>query len=88
MITSDKIKHAVAGFGITFLVGFAMSSLAIGYCAGLLAGVGKEAYDWISNRIRAKKGLTPKHTVEASDVLFTLVGVAVGTGALLLFYVN
>lgn len=85
---TDKIKHALAGFGITLLVGFSLGSLVLGYCAGFLAGFGKEAYDWYSNRRQVKKGLPKKHDVEVTDVLYTLVGVAIGTGALLLLHVR
>ena len=84
----DKIKHALAGFGITLLTGFALGSLVLGYSAGLLAGLGKEAYDWYSNRRQAKNGLPPKHTIELMDVLYTLVGVAVGVGGLMLLRVS
>lgn len=88
MIAPDKTKHVLAGFGITLLVGFSLGALVFGYCAGLLAGLGKEAFDYIQNRRRIKRGLPPEHSVEAMDVLYTLVGVAIGIGALLLLQVR
>lgn len=62
-LAQDKIKHIVAG-AIIFLSTYAVSSLiGMGYemiaatSAVLIAAIGKEMYDYITNKIAEKKWL-------------------------------
>jgi hypothetical protein len=43
----------------------------------VLAAVGKEALDWLSNQRAIRAGLTPTHGVEWFDALATCAGGAV-----------
>jgi len=79
-LAQDKIKHVIAGAAI-FLITYAVSSLIVmGYemiasiSAVLIAAIGKEMYDYITNKIAEKKWLAPPHHVEFADVVATCVG--------------
>lgn len=79
-LAQDKIKHIVAGAAI-FLITYAVSSLigleytmVIATSAVLIAAIGKEMYDYITNKIAEKKWLAPPHHVEFEDIVATCVG--------------
>ena len=84
----DKVKHTVVCLFITIAVGFTVIGIckwyydaeppkivcgAVGACLALIAGVCKEAIDYISNR-----------KFDFSDLLADLVGAAIGIGLILL----
>ena len=71
MITKDKIQHFLAGFIISAIIGLFNSLL--GLILAILAGVGKEVYDYISNRY-----YQCKHTVDLYDCLATVLGGLIG----------
>ena len=80
-IGTDKIKHAVVCWCITIAVAFAIMGVctwygakppkivcgAVGGCLALIAGVGKEASDYIINR-----------KFDFFDLLADVVGAAIG----------
>jgi hypothetical protein len=79
-LAQDKIKHIVAG-AIIFLITYAVSSLiGMGYemiaatSAVLMAAIGKEMYDYITNKLAEKKWLAPPHHVEFADIVATCAG--------------
>lgn len=86
-IGNDKIKHAVVCLAITIAVAFAIIGVCtwygakppkivcgcVGACLALIAGVGKEASDYISNR-----------KFDFSDLLADVVGAAIGIVLILL----
>lgn len=82
-IPHDKKLHLAAGAAVAVaaLVLGLGETVALGLAA--LAGVGKEVYDWVVNRRRKAKGLTPLHTVDHYDAIVTLVG-----GALIVIAVD
>lgn len=67
-IPYDKALHFGAGVVISALVGILFSPF-YGICAAAIAGVGKEAYDYVS-----VKYLHGSHTVDAFDALVTFAG--------------
>lgn len=83
----DKVKHAVVCLAITIAVAFAIIGVctwygakppkivcgAVGACLALIAGVGKEASDYITNR-----------KFDFSDLLADVVGAAIGIVLILL----
>lgn len=86
-IGTDKIKHAIVCWCITIAVAFAIMGVCtwygaeppkivcglVGACLALIAGVGKEASDYITNR-----------KFDFSDLLADLVGAAIGIILILL----
>lgn len=80
-IGTDKIKHAVVCWCITIAIAFAIMGVctwycakppkivcgAVGACLALIAGVGKEASDYITNR-----------KFDFSDLLADVAGAAIG----------
>lgn len=79
-IAQDKIGHLRAGAAIALIISiagymiFGITDMKYAIFASLVAGAGKEAYDYFDNMRRAKKGLKAQHTVEFADFWFTLVG--------------
>jgi hypothetical protein len=72
-LPADKANHAVYG-ALIFLIGFAITRrMDVSYGLVVLAAVGKEALDWLSNQ-RSEK---PTHGVEWLDALATCAGGAV-----------
>ena len=72
-LPQDKANHALYG-ALIFLIGFAITRrMDVSYGLVVLASVGKEALDWLSNR-RSEK---PTHGVEWLDALATCAGGAV-----------
>ena len=83
----DKVKHAVVCLAITIAVAFAIMGVCtwynanppkivcglVGACFALIAGVGKEASDYITNR-----------KFDFSDLLADVVGAAIGIVLILL----
>ena len=76
----DKSHHAIGGAIIALVVailaslfGYANYANYVGFAAGVLAGIGKEAMDYLANR-RAKY---PIHGVEFYDFLATALGASV-----------
>ena len=80
-IGNDKIKHAAVCLAITIAVAFAIMGVCtwygakppkivcgcVGACLALIAGVGKESADYITNR-----------KFDFSDLLADIVGAAIG----------
>lgn len=62
-IPADKKKHLVAGFFVCAIVSMFFGYI-VGIIAALVAGAGKEAYDYF----------TKKGTPELADFLYTAVG--------------
>ena len=83
MITKDKIQHFLAGFIISAIIGLFNS--IFGLILAILAGVGKEVYDYVSNRY-----YQGKHTVDLYDCLATVLGGLIGYNVVHSFnlYVN
>jgi hypothetical protein len=72
-LPQDKANHAVYG-ALIFLIGFAITRrMDVSYGLVVLAAVGKEVLDWLSNQ-RSEK---PTHGVEWLDALATCAGGAV-----------
>jgi hypothetical protein len=72
-LPQDKANHAIYG-ALIFLIGFAITRrMDVSYGLVVLAAVGKEALDWLSNQ-RSEK---PTHGVEWLDALATCAGGAV-----------
>jgi hypothetical protein len=72
-LPQDKANHAIYG-SLIFLIGFAITRrMDVSYGLVVLAAVGKEALDWLSNQ-RSEK---PTHGVEWLDALATCAGGAV-----------
>jgi hypothetical protein len=72
-LPADKANHAVYG-ALIFLIGFAITRrMDVSYGLVVLAAVGKEALDWLSNQ-RSER---PTHGVEWLDALATCAGGAV-----------
>jgi len=61
-IPRDKLLHLLAGIAITACIG--VYSIHIGVIVGILAGLGKEAYDYVSG----------KGCVEILDAICTILG--------------
>jgi hypothetical protein len=76
-LPADKANHAVYG-ALIFLIGFAITRrMDVSYGLVVLAAVGKEVLDWLSNMRAVKAGLMPTHGVEFLDALTTCAGGAV-----------
>jgi len=72
-LPQDKANHAIYG-ALIFLIGFAITRrMDVSYGLVVLAAVGKEALDWLSNQ-RSER---PTHGVEWFDALATCAGGAV-----------
>ena len=71
MITKDKIQHFLAGFIISTIIGLFNS--IFGLILAILAGIGKEIYDYLSN-----KYFNGKHDVSWYDFIATSLGGIVG----------
>lgn len=84
MIPHDKALHAIAG-ALIFAVVSVLAALAgqretarmWGAGAAVLAGVIKEAWDYVRNRQALKAGLAAPHGVEGSDLAWTAGGALV-----------
>jgi hypothetical protein len=76
-LPADKANHAVYGALICLLALAILRRPDAAYALVVLAAVGKEALDWLSNRRAVKAGLTPTHGVEWLDALATCAGGAV-----------
>lgn len=70
----DKKYHLVAGFVIGLLAALYFSSPLVAVGAAGLAGLAKEIYDYVDNKLRARKGLPPAHDADLRDLTFTLYG--------------
>lgn len=70
----DKIGHFLAGCGISFVFAALTQLLWVGVFLAFMAGLGKEGFDYLSNRLRAKKGLPPNHDVDIADAWATGLG--------------
>lgn len=74
----DKRLHLIAGMGISFLAAFTATIInfpmpfLIGFISGVLAGIGKEAYDYYLFR----KGQHPIG-YDVIDFLYTCLGSAI-----------
>ena len=85
MFAPDKLKHFAAGLMVALfvivawlalgaLVGVPMAALPyVLIVASLVAGVVKEACDYLDNRALAAVGSPPMHTVETLDVFATFL---------------
>ena len=62
-IPADKKKHLIAGFIVCAIVSMLFGYI-VGFVSALVAGAGKEAYDYF----------TKKGTPEIADFLYTAVG--------------
>jgi hypothetical protein len=76
-LPQDKANHAVYGALIFLLALAILRRPDAAYGLVVLAAVGKEALDWLSNQRAVKAGLTPTHGVEWLDALATCAGGAV-----------
>ena len=65
----DKLFHLIAGAVIALFFAFAFNNPAVTFFSAVLAGFGKELYDWAYN-----KYVMPKHTVEFMDAVYTVYG--------------
>ena len=76
-LPADKANHAIYG-ALIFLAALAIFRRPdAAYGLVVLAAVGKEALDKLSNMRAVKAGLTPTHGVEFLDALATCAGGAV-----------
>jgi len=76
-LPQDKANHFFYG-ALIFLAALAAFRHAdAAYGLVVLAAVGKEAIDWLSNQRAIKAGLTPTHGVEWLDALATCAGGAI-----------
>jgi len=76
-LPQDKANHAIYG-ALIFLLALAITRrMDVAYGLVVLAAVGKEVLDWLSNQRAIKAGLTPTHGVEWFDALATCAGGAV-----------
>lgn len=72
MIAKDKILHLAGGTVaavLCALAGYPMLSVL----AGCVAGAGKEGFDYISNKLAARKGIVPTHTVDKMDFAYSVI---------------
>ena len=76
-LPQDKANHAIYGALIFLLALAILRRPDAAYGLVVLAAVGKEALDWLSNQRAIKAGLTPTHGVEWFDALATCAGGAV-----------
>ena len=76
-LPQDKANHAIYG-ALIFLISFAITRrMDVAYGLVVLAAVGKEVLDKLSNMRAVRAGLTPTHGVEWFDALATCAGGAV-----------
>jgi len=76
-LPQDKANHFFYG-SLIFLTALAISRRPdVAYGLVVLAAVGKEALDKLSNMRAVRAGLTPTHGVEFFDALATCAGGAV-----------
>ena len=76
-LPQDKANHFFYG-SLIFLIGFAITRrMDVAYGLVVLAAVGKEVLDKLSNMRAVRAGLTPTHGVEFFDALATCAGGAV-----------
>ena len=76
-LPADKANHAIYGALIFLLAFVILRRPDAAYGLVVLAAVGKEALDKLSNMRAVKAGLTPTHGVEWFDALATCAGGAV-----------
>jgi hypothetical protein len=76
-LPADKANHAVYGALICLLALAVLRRPDAAYALVVLAAVGKEVLDWLSNRQAINAGLAPTHGVEWLDALATCAGGAV-----------
>lgn len=74
-IPLDKRLH-LAGGALAFVAGYVYSGGDIGVAMSwaVAAGIGKEVYDWVVNKLLALRGKPPAHDVDVKDALFTIAG--------------
>lgn len=76
----DKAMHVLYGAVIALVAMMVCYALRIhsapmwAIAAAACFGAGKEAKDWRDNRLAAKAGQPPVHTVEVIDFIATLAG--------------
>ena len=76
-LPQDKANHFFYG-ALIFLAALAIFRRPdVAYGLVVLAAVGKEVLDWLSNQRAIRAGLTPTHGVEFLDALATCAGGAV-----------
>ena len=76
-LPADKANHFFYG-ALIFLAALAIFRRSdVAYSLVVLAAVGKEAIDKLSNQRAVRAGLTPTHGVEWFDALATCAGGAV-----------
>jgi hypothetical protein len=75
MIKRDKILHLSAGLAISFIVTISTGSTDYGNSSALIAGIGKEIYDYFHPE---------KHTAEGLDIAFTALGGVIGSALALI----
>lgn len=73
-VPADKILHFIAG-GVVALLGYVVGY--DGFVLAVIAGILKEAYDFIQNAIAERRGLPHPHNVDFSDCVWTMGGGAV-----------
>jgi hypothetical protein len=74
----DKKLHFAAGFLISTLFVLFSHNIVLSLGAAILAGIGKEAYDWLVNRKAKREGKLPPHSVEFEDAAMISMGGAMG----------
>jgi hypothetical protein len=73
-LPADKANHFFYG-SLIFLAALAIFRRPdVAYGLVVLAAVGKEVLDWLSNQRAIRAGLTPTHGVEFFDALATCAG--------------
>jgi hypothetical protein len=73
-LPADKANHAIYGALIFLLALAILRRPDAAYGLVVLAAVGKEVLDWLSNQRAIKAGLAPTHGVEWFDALATCAG--------------
>lgn len=88
MIPADKANHMIYGSGIALVAQTAATPILlhfgidpnvvrpkdIGLAASAMFAGGKEAADWVLNRLAVRRGEKPRHGVEPLDALATVAG--------------
>lgn len=77
-IAKDKKEHLIAGFVIGMAVTLAFTPAA-GIISGIVAGFGKEIYDYTCNWRAKRHNKRPPHAVELLDFAFTALGGLLGS---------
>lgn len=70
----DKVLHLLAGLVVSCGGMFFAFPGPFGLGLAILAGIGKEVFDWNANRLARKRGLPRPHTVDFLDALATAAG--------------